>query len=71
VALCGELFDLAEELGDPAIRFDSAFSHSGTAWEAGDVPAINEMEEMATALAADLRQPRLEWQASFMRTARR
>jgi DNA-binding SARP family transcriptional activator len=71
LALCGELLDLAEDLGDPAIRFDSAFSHSGTAWEAGDVPGINAMEEIATALASELRQPRLEWQASFMRTARR
>lgn len=71
LALAGELLDLGEELGDPAITFDTAFSYSGTAWEAGDVPTINHMEEIATALAFDLRQPRLEWQASFMRTARR
>ena len=32
---------------------------------------MNAMEEVATALAAELRQPRLEWQASFMRAARR
>ena len=31
----------------------------------------NAMEDVATALAAELRQPRLEWQASFMRAARR
>ncbi len=35
------------------------------------MPTINHMEEIAAALAAELRQPRLEWQASFMRTARR
>jgi DNA-binding SARP family transcriptional activator len=71
LAIGHELLSLAEELEDPTIRFDTAFSHSGTAWEAGDVGAINEMEELAGALAAELRQPRLVWQASFMRTARR
>ena len=71
LAQCAELRTLAEDLGDPAIGFDSAFAYSGTAWEVGDISAMNEMEEIATALAADLRQPRLEWQASFMRTARR
>jgi DNA-binding SARP family transcriptional activator len=71
VALFGELLDIGRQLGDPAMRFDSAFSRSGTAWEAGDVVTINQMEELAAELAAELRQPRLEWQASFMRTARR
>jgi DNA-binding SARP family transcriptional activator/tetratricopeptide (TPR) repeat protein len=71
LSVSSELLDLGEELGDPAITFDTAFSYSGTAWEVGDVPTINLMEEIATALAAELRQPRLEWQASFMRTARR
>lgn len=71
LALSAELLELGEELGDPAITFDTAFSYSGTAWEVGDVPTINHMEEIAAALAVDLRQPRLEWQASFMRTARR
>ena len=70
-ALLQELRVLAEELGDPAIGFDAAFSSSGTAWECGDFTGMNTMEEAATALAAELRQPRLEWQASFMRAARR
>jgi DNA-binding SARP family transcriptional activator len=71
LALAAELLELGEQLGDPAITFDTAFSYSGTAWEVGDVATINHMEEIATALAGELRQPRLEWQASFMRTARR
>ncbi|MEP6625037.1 MAG: BTAD domain-containing putative transcriptional regulator [Acidimicrobiia bacterium] len=70
-ALLRELRSLAEALGDPASTFDSAFAYSGPAWESGDVEGMNEMEELATALAAELRQPRLEWQASFMRAARR
>ncbi len=70
-ALLHELRLLAEELDDPAIKFDGAFAASGTAWECGDFAEMNAMEEHATALAAELRQPRLEWQASFMRAARR
>lgn len=70
-ALLRELRTLSESLGDPASTFDSAFAYSGPAWETGDVAGMNEMEELATSLAAELRQPRLEWQASFMRAARR
>ena len=65
-----EVRDLAEKLGDPAISFDNAFMHSSTGWEDGDIDGINEMQETATQLAAELRQPRLEWQARFMLTAR-
>ncbi|MCU1430669.1 MAG: ATPase [Actinomycetia bacterium] len=70
LATRGELVEIAAELQDPAITFDAAFAHSSTAWESGDIDATNEMEEIATALAKELRQPRLVWQASFMRTSR-
>ncbi len=66
-----EVRDIAEDLGDPAISFDNVFVNGSTSWEAGDVALINEMQELAIALAAELRQPRLEWQASNMLTARR
>ncbi len=69
--LLDEVRDIADELGDPAISFDNAFVHGSTGWEAGDIARINGMQEMASALAAELRQPRLEWQASSMLTARR
>ena len=66
-----ELSGIATELGDPAISFDNAFLHTSTAWEGGDWVASNQMQETAMTLAGQLRQPRLEWQASFMQTARR
>jgi DNA-binding SARP family transcriptional activator len=66
-----EVRGIADELDDPAIRFDNAFAHGSTGWEAGQIDQLNEMQEMASALATELRQPRLEWQASSMETARR
>jgi tetratricopeptide (TPR) repeat protein len=71
IEILKEVRDIADDIGDPAISFDNAFVHGSTGWEAGDLDLINEMQEMASALAAELRQPRLEWQASSMLTARR
>ncbi|MGH9026789.1 MAG: BTAD domain-containing putative transcriptional regulator [Acidimicrobiia bacterium] len=68
---CEELMRLADDLGDPGIRFQAAFQWGGTAPEAGDVQSANEMVELAEAMASELRQPSLLWQASVMRTARR
>jgi hypothetical protein len=70
VANCRELLDVATSLGDPAISFQAAWARSPTAVESGDVHAVDEMVELASALAEDLRQPQLLWQASFMRAAR-
>ena len=71
ISECDELLRIAEEIRDPVIRFQAAFHRSGTAMEAGDVDAANEMVELAEGLAHDLRQPGLHWQSGFMRTARR
>jgi class 3 adenylate cyclase len=71
IAECDELLKLAEELQDPAIRFQAAFQRSGTALESGDVAAANDMVDLAGEVVGELRQPSLAWQASFMRTSRR
>jgi class 3 adenylate cyclase/tetratricopeptide (TPR) repeat protein len=68
---CDELLDLAEELRDPAIRFQAAFQRGGTALESGDVAAANDMVDLAGEMVGELHQPSLAWQASFMGTARR
>jgi hypothetical protein len=68
-AECGELLQLAEDLEDPVLRFQAAFQRSGTAVEAGDIDAADEMVRAASALAGGLRQPSLLWQAGFMETS--
>jgi class 3 adenylate cyclase/tetratricopeptide (TPR) repeat protein len=68
---CDELLDVAEELQDPAIRFQAAFQRGGTALESGDIPAANEMVDLAAEQVGELHQPSLVWQASFMGTSRR
>src|SRR5262249_59128588 len=67
---CAELLDVAEELKDPAIRFQAAFQRSGTALESGDIAAADDMGDLAGELGDELHQPSLAWQASFMRTSR-
>jgi len=71
IAECDELLKLAEELQDPAVRFQAAFQRGGTALESGDVAAANDMVDLAGEVVGELHQPSLAWQASFMRTARR
>ena len=51
------------------IRFDAAFHRGGTALEAGDADAANDMVEVAARVADRLRQPRFLWQARLMQTA--
>jgi DNA-binding SARP family transcriptional activator len=70
VTECNDLLDIAEELQDPAIRFQAAFQRSGAALQAGDISAANDMVDLTGELAGELHQPSLEWQASFMRTSR-
>jgi tetratricopeptide (TPR) repeat protein len=67
----GELLEIAEELEDPVISFRAAFQRGGTALESGDIAAADAMVDRAGALAAELRQPSLVWQANLMRTSRR
>ena len=62
-ANCYELLGLAEEVQDEMIRFDAAFHRGGTALEAGDADAANDMVEVAARVADRLRQPRLLWRA--------
>jgi DNA-binding SARP family transcriptional activator/tetratricopeptide (TPR) repeat protein len=71
VAECDELLSIAEELRDPALKFQAAFHRSGTAMEAGNVDAANAMVELAGQLAQELHQPSLLFLTSMMRTARR
>ena len=68
-ANCYELLGLAEEVQDDTIRFDAAFHRGGTALEAGDAEAANDMVELAARVAGSLRQPRFLWQARLMQTA--
>jgi DNA-binding SARP family transcriptional activator len=68
-ANCYELLGLAEEVQDEIIRFDAAFHRGGTALEAGDADAANDMVEVAARVADRLRQPRLLWRARLMQTA--
>ncbi|MDQ1465741.1 MAG: hypothetical protein QOH10_156, partial [Actinomycetota bacterium] len=70
IANCDELLKIANEVDDPAVQFQAAWSRSPTAVESGDVDAVDEMVEVASGLAAELRQPTMLWQASFMRTSR-
>ncbi len=53
------------------LRFQAAFQRSGTAVEAGDIDAADQMVDMARDLASRLRQPSLLWQAGFMETSQR
>jgi DNA-binding SARP family transcriptional activator/tetratricopeptide (TPR) repeat protein len=71
VAECDELLSIAEELRDPAVQFQAAFHRSGTAMEAGNVAAANEMVDLAGRLARELHQPSLLFHTSMMRTSRR
>ena len=48
---------------------DAAFHRGGTALEAGDADAANDMVEVAARVADRLRQPRLLWRARLMQTA--
>ncbi len=68
-ANCYELLGLAEEVQDDLVRFDAAFHRGGTALEAGDADAANDMVEVAARVADRLRQPRLLWRARLMQTA--
>jgi DNA-binding SARP family transcriptional activator len=68
-ANCYELLGLAEEVQDETIRFDAAFHRGGTALEAGDAEAANDMVDLAARVAGRLRQPRFLWQARLMQTA--
>jgi hypothetical protein len=68
-ANCHELLGLAEELQDDALRFDAAFHRGGTALEAGDAEAANDMVDVAARVASRLDQPRLRWQARLMQAA--
>ena len=68
-ANCYELLGLAEEVQDDTIRFDAAFHRGGTALEAGDAEAANDMVDLAARVASSLRQPRFLWQARLMQTA--
>jgi class 3 adenylate cyclase/tetratricopeptide (TPR) repeat protein len=70
IAECHELARIADELQDPVIGFHAAFQ-GGTALESGDFEGASEMVDRAGILAGELRQPRLVWQASVMRTSRR
>jgi DNA-binding SARP family transcriptional activator len=70
IANCEELLAVAERLGDPGISFQAAWARSPTAVESGDVRGVDGMVELASQLASDLRQPLLQWQASFMQAAR-
>jgi tetratricopeptide (TPR) repeat protein len=71
VAECDELLAIAEELRDPAVKFQAAFHRSGTATEAGNLEAANAMVELAGQLADELNQPSLLFLTSMMRTSRR
>ncbi|MGH8977642.1 MAG: hypothetical protein ACRDV7_06170, partial [Acidimicrobiia bacterium] len=68
-ANCYELLGLAEEIQDETLRFDAAFHRGGTALEAGDAEAANDMVDLAARTAGRLRQPRFLWQARLMQTA--
>ena len=68
-ANCHELLGLAEEVQDETLRFDAAFHRGGTALEAGDAEAANDMVDLAARVASSLGQPRLLWQARLMQTA--
>ena len=50
-ANCYELLGLAEEVQDETIRFDAAFHRGGTALEAGDADAANDMVDVAARVA--------------------
>jgi class 3 adenylate cyclase len=67
---CAELLDIAEELQDPALRFQAAFQRGGTALESGDIAAADDMVDLAGEVVDELHQPSLAWQAGFMRTSR-
>jgi DNA-binding SARP family transcriptional activator/tetratricopeptide (TPR) repeat protein len=67
---CNELLSLADQIADPGISFQAAWSRSPTAVESGDADAVDEMVARASRLAEELRQPTFQWQASFMRTSR-
>jgi len=69
-AECDELLTIAHDLRDPAFEFQAAFHRSGTALEAGDADAANEMVDRAWQLAHDLNQPTLLFQASMMHTSK-
>jgi class 3 adenylate cyclase/tetratricopeptide (TPR) repeat protein/DNA polymerase III delta prime subunit len=71
IAECDELLQIADQLQDPAIRFQAAFQRGGTAIESGDVDAASEMVDRADMLARELHQPTLVWQAGLMRTSRK
>jgi tetratricopeptide (TPR) repeat protein len=68
-ANCYELLGLAEEIQDETLRFDAAFHRGGTALEAGDADAANDMVDLAARAASRLRQPRFLWQARLMQAA--
>jgi DNA-binding SARP family transcriptional activator len=71
VADCDELLSIAEELRDPALKFQAAFHRSGTAMEDGNVEAANAMVELAGQLAKELNQPSLLFLTSMMHTGSR
>jgi hypothetical protein len=65
-----ELLTIAEELQDPALRFQAA-SQGAAALQSGDIASVTDEVDLALRLAGELHQPSLVWQANVNLTSRR
>ena len=65
MGVVGELFTVAEELGDPFIEFFAHWISARVDTEAGDIPAATAHVQRAEALVADLGQPTLRWMSGW------
>jgi class 3 adenylate cyclase/tetratricopeptide (TPR) repeat protein len=61
---------LAEQLGDPLIRFHAALNRAVACLEAGDIAAVDQYLDSGARLADELGQPPLRWQVTFRRSVR-
>ena len=70
LANTGELVAVTERLGDPFMAAIARFFRIRTAMETGDVDEADRCLVVFEALAAELRQPFLQWMAQFCRAGR-
>nr|MCU0268369.1 AAA family ATPase [Acidimicrobiales bacterium] len=69
-ALADEVLSLADELGDPALRYRAARAHAGLAAAAGDLEAHDRWFTTAEESAGQLHRPEFAWPLGFGRAAR-
>jgi tetratricopeptide (TPR) repeat protein len=68
--LTAELVELAERLGDPAMRSRAWFVRYRGMLEAGDISQADQALLRFTELATELNQPALRWTAAWLQAAR-